>query len=105
MGSFGTSITTTWWDRRASLHHAQLAEHITEYAPPPLLPDLQARGMSADQTHALINRLIDQQAFMLSFNDLFYVSAVIMLALIAVVWLARPARAEAGGAGAAAGAH
>src|SRR5262249_32019348 len=28
-GSFGTSIATTLWDRRASLHHAQLAEHIT----------------------------------------------------------------------------
>ncbi len=27
-GSFGTSIATTLWDRRASLHHAQLAEHI-----------------------------------------------------------------------------
>ena len=25
-GSFGTSIVTTLWDRRATLHHAQLAE-------------------------------------------------------------------------------
>src|SRR5438876_1019354 len=32
-GSFGTSIATTLWDRRASLHHAQLAEHITPYGP------------------------------------------------------------------------
>ena len=28
-GSFGTSIATTFWDRRASLHHAQLVERIT----------------------------------------------------------------------------
>ena len=27
-GSFGTSITTTLWDRRATLHHAQLVEHL-----------------------------------------------------------------------------
>ena len=32
-GSFGTSIATTFWDHRASLHHAQLAEHITPYDP------------------------------------------------------------------------
>ena len=32
-GSFGTSIATTWWDRRASLHHAQLVERITPYDP------------------------------------------------------------------------
>ena len=30
-GSFGASIATTFWDRRASLHHAQLVEHITAY--------------------------------------------------------------------------
>jgi DHA2 family multidrug resistance protein len=105
LGSFGTSITTTWWDRRASLHHAQLAEHITPFDPSSAITNLQAQGMSPDQSHALLNRMIDQQAFMLSFNDLFRVSAFIMLALIAVVWLARPARASAGSADAAAGAH
>ncbi|HKU70352.1 MAG TPA: DHA2 family efflux MFS transporter permease subunit [Burkholderiales bacterium] len=105
MGSFGTSITTTWWDRRASLHHAQLAEHITPFDPNSAIANLQAQGMSPEQSHALVNRLIDQQAFMLSFNDLFYVSAGIMLALIAVVWLARPASATAASSDAAAGAH
>src|SRR5262249_60075536 len=32
-GSFGTSITTTLWDRRATLHHAQLVEHLTPSPP------------------------------------------------------------------------
>ena len=103
-GSFGTSISTTWWDRRASLHHAQLAEHITPYDPSPAMAGLQAQGLSAEQIHALLNRLIDQQAFMLSFNDIFYVSAAIMLALIIVVWLARPINGSRT-ANAAAGAH
>jgi DHA2 family multidrug resistance protein len=30
-GSFGTSISTTLWDHRATLHHAQLVEHISAY--------------------------------------------------------------------------
>jgi DHA2 family multidrug resistance protein len=33
---------------------------------------------------------------MLGVNDMFYVSALLFLALIAVVWLARPARGGAG---------
>src|SRR5207248_6400476 len=92
-GSFGTSITTTMWDRRASLHHAQLAEHVTTYDPASAqaLSNLQANGMTAGQSHAMLNRLIDQQAYMLSANDIFYVSALLFALLIVVVWFARPA--------------
>jgi MFS transporter, DHA2 family, multidrug resistance protein len=57
---------------------------------------LQAHGMSAAQGHAVVNRLIDQQAFMLSANDLFYASGLLFVALVGVVWLARaPERAQA----------
>ena len=97
-GSFGTSIATTWWDRRASLHHAQLAERITPYDPSSVqaLGNLQANGMTPEQSHAMVNRLIDQQAYMLSANDIFYVSAILFVLLIAVVWLARPAKGSPG---------
>ena len=97
-GSFGTSITTTLWDHRATLHHAQLVEHLSG-------ADAGARRRSArcrpaasapEQSYALLNRLVDQQAFMLSANDIFYVSALLFLALIGVVWLARPASGGAG---------
>jgi DHA2 family multidrug resistance protein len=102
-GSFGTSLATTWWDRRASLHHAQLAEHITAFDPSSALAlaDMQAAGMSSQQSYAALNRMIDQQAYMLSANDIFYVSALLFLLLIGVIWLARPV---AGGAAAAAAA-
>jgi len=91
-GSFGTSLATTWWDRRASLHHAQLTEHITAFDPSSAkaLADMQAAGMSPQQSYAALSRLVDQQAFMLSANDIFYFSALIFLLLIGVIWLARP---------------
>ena len=97
-GSFGTSIATTWWDRRASLHHAQLAERITAYDPTSTqaLGNLQASGMTPAQSQAALNHLIDQQAYMLSANDIFYVSAILFLLLIAVVWFARPAKQAPG---------
>src|SRR5882672_1813318 len=87
-GSFGTSIATTFWDHRATLHHAQIVERLTgvDAASSQALATLQASGLSADQSYAFLNRLVDQQAFMLSANDVFYVSALLFLALIAVVW-------------------
>jgi DHA2 family multidrug resistance protein len=106
MGSFGTSISTTLWDHRATLHHAQLAEHISTYNPVAnqALAGMQASGMTPEQTAAAVNRMIDQQAFMMSANDIFYVSAVLFLLLIGVVWLTKPARGG-GSDAAAAGAH
>src|SRR5438552_6923438 len=105
-GSFGTSIATTWWDRRASLHHAQLAERISSYDPSSVqaLAGMQTGGMSPQQSYETVNRIIDQQAYMLSANDIFYASALLFLLLIAVIWLARPAKAG-DAAAAAAGAH
>jgi len=105
-GSFGTSIATTFWDHRATLHHAQLVEEIGRNpASTQALATMQASGLTADQSHAMLNRMVDQQAFMLSANDVFYASALLFLALIVVVWLARPAKGSGGGAQAAAGAH
>lgn len=105
-GAFGTSITTTLWDHRASLHHAQLVEHISEYNPvaTQALANMQSYGMTPGETHALLNRMIDQQAFMISANDIFFGSAILFLVLIGVVWLAHPMPAPAG-ATEAAGAH
>ncbi|MGH8802781.1 MAG: DHA2 family efflux MFS transporter permease subunit, partial [Casimicrobiaceae bacterium] len=103
-GSFGTSITTTAWDQRASVHHAQLAAGISPYDLPSqhALATMQAGGLTAEQAHAAINRMIDQQAFMLSANDIFYVSALLFAVLIGVVWLAKPVK-SIGGAPIAAG--
>ena len=105
-GSFGTSITTTVWERRATLHHSHLVEHLNpgDTVTSQALGSLHAGGVGTDQSYFLINRLIDAQSFMLSADDIFYVSGLAFLGLIVLVWLARPARAAGAGA-AAAGAH
>ncbi len=106
-GAMGTSIATTVWESRAALHHAQLAEavQVGSAATQSAMQGFQAAGMSAEQALGQINRLVDQQAFMLAANDVFYVSALLFLMLIPLVWLTRPQRAPAGAADAAAGAH
>jgi len=106
-GSFGTSIATTFWDHRATLHHAQLAERFNgaDGASGQVLATMQASGLTPEQSYGVLNRLVDQQAFMLSANDVFFASALLFLALIAVVWLARPVRGAPQAKDAAAGAH
>jgi MFS transporter, DHA2 family, multidrug resistance protein len=105
-GSFGTSITTTVWDRRATLHHAQLVERMNLGDPvtSQALGTLHAGGAGTEQSYFLVNRLVDSQAFMLSADDIFYVSALAFLGLIFLVWLAHPVRG-AGAAASASGAH
>jgi MFS transporter, DHA2 family, multidrug resistance protein len=107
-GAFGTSISTTFWENRAALHHAQLADAVNTGSPATTsaLSGLVSSGLTPEQALAQVNRLVDQQAFMLAANDIFYVSALLFLMLIPLVWLSRPQRGEVGGgAEAAAGAH
>jgi DHA2 family multidrug resistance protein len=105
-GSFGTSIFTTIWDRRATVHHIRLVEHLTADNPATAaaLSGLQGNGLNSQQGTAALNRLVDVQAFMLSADDLFYISGVVFLALILVIWMAKPGRGPRG-ATTAAGAH
>jgi DHA2 family multidrug resistance protein len=106
-GSFGTSITTTLWDHRATLHHEQLVEHLTESSPvaSQAFATLHAQGLGTEQGNALLNRLVDSQAFMLSANDIFYVSGIIFIVMIGLVWLARPQLAGGAAGAAGSGAH
>ncbi|HVO05306.1 MAG TPA: DHA2 family efflux MFS transporter permease subunit [Burkholderiaceae bacterium] len=104
-GAFGTSIFTTLWDSRASLHHAQLTEqlHRGNDAAMQALSRLNGAGLAPEQAQTLLNRLVDQQAYTMAATDLFYLSSLLFLGLIVVVWFAQPrkggpAAADAGGA-------
>lgn len=104
-GSFGTSIYTTWWADRASLHHEQLIHTI--YAGNPVadgaLRGMQASGFSPQQALGVVDRLIQQQAYTIAVDEMFRLSAWLFMALIVLVWLVRPERGSAGAD--AAGAH
>jgi len=67
------------------------------------MTQLGGTGQTPEQINATINRLIDQQAYTMAVTDVFYMSAVLFVALIALVWFAKPktapgAAADAGGA-------
>ena len=106
-GAMGTSISTTLWESRAALHHSQLAEAVNPANPAAqaTLSGLAAAGLTPQQALAQVNRLVDQQAFMLAAADIFYLSAGLFLLLIPLVWLTHRQPAAGGRVDAAAGAH
>jgi MFS family permease len=95
-GSFGTSIATTLWDNRAILHHAQLTEYIrnSSDAAQSYAQTLQAGGLSPQQAGAAINRSIDVESHLLAANDVFWISSILFLLMIGVIWLARPSKSN-----------
>lgn len=100
-GAFGTSISTTMWEDRAALHHAQLVERLTPYdlGAVQLRDGLAASGMSPEQALGVMDRVVGGQASILSADDFFWLSGFIYLLLIGAVWLAKPVRRVAVGPG------
>lgn len=107
---FGTSITTTLWDNRATMHHARLTEVAKpgQQAFDHAMTMLQHDGLNQTQSLGMLDNLINVQAFTMSVTDLFMASAIIFLLLTGTVWFSTHKRAHSGGGGAAeaaAGAH
>ena len=90
-GSFSASIISFMWDHRAITHHAHLAEHISVYDPVASQTVQQlSTQMGQPGALALVNQLITQQAYQLSFNELFHALGWVFLLLIPLIWLTKP---------------
>jgi DHA2 family multidrug resistance protein len=104
-GAVGTSLVSTGWNDRTILHHAQLAEQ-TSVNNPNFVASIDALqntlGGSAAQAMAFFESSLNAQAAMLGLNDIFWLSAVIFIAIIPLIWITKPGKdgsAAAAGAG------
>ncbi|HWT39457.1 MAG TPA: DHA2 family efflux MFS transporter permease subunit [Paraburkholderia sp.] len=105
-GGVGTSLISTGWNNRTILHHAQLAEQSGATNPDyagALAGIHTALGGSTDQAVAFFERSLNAQAAMLGLNDIFWLSSMIFIVIIPLIWLTKPAKG--GGGAAASGAH
>ncbi|EHR9251628.1 DHA2 family efflux MFS transporter permease subunit [Escherichia coli] len=103
-GSIGTSITTTMWTNRESLHHAQLTESVNPFNPnaQAMYSQLEGLGMTQQQASGWIAQQITNQGLIIAANEIFWMSAGIFLVLLGLVWFAKPPFGAGGGGG---GAH
>jgi DHA2 family multidrug resistance protein len=103
-GAIGASVVTTLWENRSAMHHAYLTESVTAYSQTTTdtMGVLAAGGMDQAQVAGSLERMVDSQAHMLGADDVFWLTGVIFVFLIFVIWIAKPdrsgARVDAGGA-------
>jgi len=90
--AFGTAISVTVWDNRATYHHAVLTESVNHgsVAARHYLDVLHAAGFNSGRDTALIDQIVTQQAYMIATNEVFYVSGAVCLVLAVMIWFARP---------------
>ncbi len=90
---FGTSLSVEVWTRLEIFHHGRLTEFVTSYRP--LIRDFYNRMESYNPvfTSDIINRIADnqveQQAFMLSTNDVSWLGAWMFIGLIPLLLLCK----------------
>ena len=91
-GSIGTSLTTFIWYNREAVHHTQLTEVINPYNPisQQFFQTMGSFGLSEEQTASYIARQITAQGFIIGANEIFLVSAITFISLVALIWFAKP---------------
>jgi DHA2 family multidrug resistance protein len=100
-GSVGVAFSATMLSRGTQIHQAYLSEHVTSFdlgyrnAVNQSAQLLSLRGMdpvTAQQAGAgaIYNELL-RQAYMLSFNDVFYVLAIMMICMLPLILFMRHA--------------
>ncbi|MES2537789.1 MAG: DHA2 family efflux MFS transporter permease subunit [Pseudomonadota bacterium] len=94
--AIGTSVTSTMWDSRTSLHHAQLAEHTGAGYPAftHAVEGLRGQGLSEPGALAVIERTMTVQASTMAATDIFWMSSILFVAVILLVWVTRPHKAR-----------
>jgi MFS transporter, DHA2 family, multidrug resistance protein len=103
-GAVGTSLVTTGWNDRTILHHARLIDQASVNNPTfvDAINGLQTTlGASPQKALAFFEASLNTQAAMLGINDIFWLSSVIFILIIPLIWVTKPAK---GGSAAAAGA-
>ncbi|WNL47936.1 DHA2 family efflux MFS transporter permease subunit [Dyella sp. BiH032] len=98
--SVSTAVTVTIWQHRGDFHHAILTESVSpaHTAATQYLQGLAQAGLSGSRGLGVVDQVLTREALTLAVNDVFWLCAVLFMALIPVLWFARPPFGSAGGA-------
>ncbi len=111
-GSIGIALLATSLSSRQHFHSARLGESISSFAAPTqlrleqLTQSFIAHGIdpatAAHQALAAVDRIVRREAYVMAYNDCFYIIGVVLLSCIGALWFADKVKSPSGGA---AGAH
>lgn len=88
--AIGTSLSQTLWDRRQAYHDHILSAHT--HLTDPATQNWLARqhGLTQSQAYGAMQRVIEQQSFMLGLNEMYFMAGWVFIGLTALVWFSRP---------------
>ncbi len=91
-GSFGTSLSITVWTRRATFHDYRLLDYLTPQNPLYRLSvhALERMGLSGHAAVAFLIGMTRSHAVVMATDDFFWLSGWIFLALLVLIWFAKP---------------
>ena len=92
-GSFATSLTTTYWDRREALHQSRMVERLSPYdrSYANALSRLDSLGLHGHAAPAAVMHQVIGQSYLMSSLDIFYISAWLVILMIPLCWaVSRP---------------
>jgi DHA2 family multidrug resistance protein len=105
-GAVGTSLLSTGWNDRTILHHARLVEQ-TSVGNPTFVAGIAHLQTALDagtaKATAFFETSLNAQATMLGLNDIFWISAVIFIVIVPLIWVTKPGKGAGAGAAAAGG--
>ncbi|MGO4700329.1 DHA2 family efflux MFS transporter permease subunit [Dyella sp. 2RAB6] len=98
--SVSTAVTVTIWQHRGEFHHAILTESVSPAHPAATqyLQGLAQGGLPGMRGLGVVDQVLTREALTLAVNDVFWLCAVLFVALIPVLWFAKPPFGSAGGA-------
>lgn len=90
-GGAGTALYVTFWSRREILHHSHLTETINPLRPisNQAYETIRTIGLEGQPADQFIDLLVENQAYMLAFNDLMWLSGWALLLIIPILWLCK----------------
>jgi len=103
---FFVPLTAIILSDRTILHHSQLTEQANSYNPIFTYSVAQAQStlqVGASNALAFVENGLNAQAAMLGLNDIFWLSAIIFIVIIPLIWITHPGKDAAAGAAAAGG--
>jgi len=101
---FGTSLSIEAWTRLEIFHHARLTEALTAYST--LTQEfyanlaIQSSAFTTDVINRVLDSQVEQQAYMLSTNDICWLGAWLFVGMIPLVFACKKVQASQGHAAA-----
>jgi DHA2 family multidrug resistance protein len=108
-GSIGIAMLATSLTNREHFHSARLGESVSTYAAPTqerieqITQGLVASGIdpatAANQALSVLDRIVRREAYVMAYNDSFWIVGMILVGCIAMVWLADKVKSPGGAGG------